>query len=551
MDSILRLRFTPPYFAQGMAQDAVVGGQSSAVGVWLLCSAAILVALALSAFYWLPALAELNLVYVGPASVARFLVNRLVSPADFFAPSLVYEYLPQSEALKHSAGFPQTLLALLSIVVLFTQYVIRNTHHATRNTQHASCITSHALFFFFLLVVASIFMMLTISAPLWYAIPILRFLQFPWRVQVLAGIGIAFLLGVWAKWLGERLKPRAAVFAAFAIALVVLALANLPVRAFALSDADLNLLQSDDSDYVISQMGWGWTREFVPATVQEFEAIYAPVAKPTTTTNTAPALPALQIQDDGLLARAFRVSTAQPFELSLHTFFFPGWQGYIDGTPARTYARGTLGLATVVVPSGEHIVSFRFEDTLLRTAANLVSVFASIALVVWLIVMRRRAAIALGVAIVCVSALIAWHTRESPTRAPIAVVANLDNRAMLVGYSDYRVDNMLYVTLHWLALQEMDRDYTSFVHLLSADGAVLAQHDGPTDQGLTPTTRWLAGEIVADRHALALNAIAPGEYRLAAGMYLPLEDGYIGLTVLDQSGNTIGERVELGRVQAW
>ena len=63
---------------------------------------------------------------------------------------------------------------------------------------------------------------------------------------------------------------------AFALALIALGIVNLPVRAFALSDAEVDLTRASDSDYIVAQMGWGWTREFVPATVREFENIYAP-----------------------------------------------------------------------------------------------------------------------------------------------------------------------------------------------------------------------------------------------------------------------------------
>ena len=500
------------------------------------CGIALALALLLSAFYWVPALAELNLVYVSSASVARFLVSRLIAPADFFVPSLAYTYLPQSDALKHAFGFPQTLFALFAgVVALAIRLRSRSTPHASRLTLY--------VFFFFLLVAFSIFMTLTLSAPLWYAIPTLRFMQFPWRFEILATLGIAFLLGVWAKWIADvlaRLKTSWVAYLAFVLALITLGVANLPVRAFALSDAEVNLTRADDSAYVVAQMGWGWTREFVPATVQEFENIYAPLVK----SNVPPPdpthpVPSVQIQNDGLYSRTLHVSTAQPFELSLKTFCFPGWQTYIDGAPARTYPRGSLGIATVTVPNGEHNVLFRFEDTPLRTAMNVVSLVTLVGGLIALFVARRRAFIVLVGIVVLIAALLAWHTRDAPAQMPIVVAANLDQRVQLIGYATERSDESLYVTLYWFALNEMGRDYNSYAHLIDVAGNVVAQHDSPPDQGLTPTTRWLPGEIVADRHALALRDVATGEYRLAAGMYLPLENGF----------QSLGERVELGRVQ--
>ncbi|MBI5652905.1 MAG: glycosyltransferase family 39 protein [Chloroflexi bacterium] len=485
------------------------------------CGAAIAFGLVLSAFYWMPALGELNLALVGPESLARFLVSRLVSPEIFFAPHFAYEYLPQSETLQHTAGFPQTLVALASCVLLFRRHLPLATYHSR---------ITH-LVFFYLILLSSIAMMLTISAPVWYAIPTLRFMQFPWRFQILAGISIAFLSGLWFA----RLKLPRASYPLAALALIALALVNLPVRVIALTDAQVDLTKSDDAEYVVAQMGWGWTREFVPATVREFENIYAPITKPAT--NAPSIAPGVQIEHAGLDAHAFRVATAQAFELSLHTFFFPNWRAYIDGAPAPTYARGALGLATVVVPPGDHAIVFRFENTFLRDFATALTLIIAGAGFARLLFARRRVALALIAIAIFVTALIAWHRRDDQPARIIPVSANLADQALLIGYATERADDALYVTLYWLGLREMDRDYTTFAHLLDANDSIIAQHDGTPDQGLTPTTRWLAGEIIADRHTL--KPVSAGEFRLIAGMYHARADGF----------ENIGARVDLGRVQ--
>jgi hypothetical protein len=504
------------------------------------------VALALAAFYWVPALAELNLVYVESASLARFLVSRLIHPADFFTPALAYTYVPQNDALKRAFGFPQTMLALLAGVIALFQVLSfkfrvqgsRFKVDATRNTQYELQFTLHVLFFS-LLVAFSIFMTLTPSAPLWYAIPTLRFMQFPWRFQILAAIGIAFLMGVWAQWLGDALarwRARQIIVLIFALTLIMLGIANLPLRDFPLTDAQVDLTRVDDSDYVVAQMGWGWTREFLPATVREFENIYTPIVKPTASPLEATrAVPLVHIESDGLYARALRVFATEPFELSLKAFFFPGWQAYVDDVPARTYPRGSLGIVTVQVPAGEHRVVFRFEDTPLRLAMNVVSLLTLAGVLAVVFITHRRAFIALLGALIVFAMLFTWRAHAPRAPAPIAMNAMLDARVQLVGYTVERVDQSLRVTLHWLALAEMDRNYHSYVHLLDADGNLIAQSDGVPDQGLTPTTRWLPGEIVSDRRILALNDVSRGEYRLRVGMYLPRENEF----------ENVGEPIEL------
>ncbi len=508
----------------------------------LASAAAVLLALALSAFYWLPALGELNLVYVGPASVARFLVNRLVSLTDFFAPSLAYVYLPQSEVLKHAAGFPQTMIALVVGIVGLVVMLRHRGLNLMRHTRHELRITFCVLFFF-PVTVASIFMTLTFSAPLWYAIPTLRFMQFPWRFQILAGIGIAFLIGIGAKWIAElvaRFRLSGATYAVSSIAFIALGIANLPVRTFPLTDAQVNLLHSSDPDYVVAQMGWSWTREFVPATVQNADSVYAPVAQPNVPMpDPARAVPTIQIVHDGLLAESLRVAAPQPLDISLHTFYFPEWQAYIDGAPARTYPRGSLGLVSVTVPPGDHTVSFQFQDTLFRTAANLISLLSALGVFAWLVIAHRRAAVAVLGATILIAALWFLRAQTADAALPTPLSENLDNRAMLIGYTADRVNETMYVTLYWFALGEMDKNYHVSVHLVDSNDYTVAQQDAPPDQGLTPTTRWMPGEVIVDHHALALTSLKPGEYRLTAAMYLPLDNSYANL----------GTPVELGRVK--
>jgi hypothetical protein len=76
------------------------------------------------------------------------------------------------------------------------------------------------------------------------------------------------------------------------------------------------------------------------------------------------------------------------------------------------------------------------------------------------------------------------------------------------------------VTLNWRALAATAANYVVFVHLLDAHGALIAQRDAPPLNGARPTFQWEPGEWVEDRIALQVPAdAAPGEYRLAIGLY--------------------------------
>lgn len=131
------------------------------------------------------------------------------------------------------------------------------------------------------------------------------------------------------------------------------------------------------------------------------------------------------------------------------------------------------------------------------------------------------------------------------------VAANLDNKALLMGYGllaqEIGAGGTLRLTLYWQALAEMHRRYTVFAHLLDADNLVAAQMDSEPLGGAHPTTEWQLGEIVPDSYGLIIAPdTPPGEYLLEVGMYyLPTLER---LPMLDASGSVEDDRVVLGRI---
>ncbi|MBN1262674.1 MAG: hypothetical protein JXB35_18475 [Anaerolineae bacterium] len=102
----------------------------------------------------------------------------------------------------------------------------------------------------------------------------------------------------------------------------------------------------------------------------------------------------------------------------------------------------------------------------------------------------------------------------------------------LLGYDvgTPEVGRPLEVTLYWRSLAELDEDYLVFVHVLDETGAIVAQVDEGPQQGGYPTSLWIAGEIVTDRHTLNLPGDLPaGNYRLRIGFYRQENGDYLGV----------------------
>ena len=122
---------------------------------------------------------------------------------------------------------------------------------------------------------------------------------------------------------------------------------------------------------------------------------------------------------------------------------------------------------------------------------------------------------------------------ETPTPAPTgALSGDLDVRFGDFGrLARYQVASArvvsggtLAITLYWEGLEGTSpKNYTVFTHLLSEEGRLIAQHDGPPAGGAAPTSGWQAGQVVQDRHELTFRPGA-GDYAGPATIMVGLYD---------------------------
>jgi len=104
-----------------------------------------------------------------------------------------------------------------------------------------------------------------------------------------------------------------------------------------------------------------------------------------------------------------------------------------------------------------------------------------------------------------------WSRRFEVPPVQYRFAANFADQIELLGY-DFQADastagqeGAVIITLYWLALSEMDVNYTTFVHLLGEAGEVVSQLDHIPGAGAFPTTGWLPGEIIIDEFVVPLS----------------------------------------------
>ncbi|MBN1660900.1 MAG: glycosyltransferase family 39 protein [Anaerolineae bacterium] len=86
----------------------------------------------------------------------------------------------------------------------------------------------------------------------------------------------------------------------------------------------------------------------------------------------------------------------------------------------------------------------------------------------------------------------------------------------------------LEVTLYWRALEDAGPAYTTFLHLVAADGSGVAGIDEPILGGVYQPALWSKDATLPDRHVLTIPAdLPPGRYRLDAGLYPSGDPGQV------------------------
>ncbi len=512
----------------------------------------LLLAVGLSAGYWLPVLAESRAVGVGAAGPSQGYQDHLLTLGQLLARSLLYPY---RDATGLALVYPLSGLTLALLVLgllLFLGKGWLGRRWLAKNGRGRLLPNAPILGFHLALALLALAMTTTLSLPLWRPLtPLLGYLQYPWRF-----LGLVALAAAVTGAALPRLLPRIpgwAWLAGMTLAFLLVSLPGLPVQPLELPAQEAwspERMWREDAE--AGQVGATWTGEFLPVTVPEQRWA---LGRPRAGAEDGPPLqprPQVTLTRVGYAAWSLELAREQPWVLRLHQFAQPGWNGLVDGLPAPVYPSGELGLVSVDAPAGTHQVELRFGAT---GARRLGAVLALLAALCWIGLAWRwsgsgsdrllpGAALLLGLLTLALALNGLGLGRRYRTPRPIQ--AQLEDVALLVGAESRlaRGGDVLEVTLYWLALRETARDYKAFVHLLGADGQVVAQHDGHPVGGFTPTSRWRPGELLVDTHRIPLPAgWTPQGQSLRAGLYELQEGTFRNLATRPP---TPDNRVELG-----
>jgi hypothetical protein len=533
-----------------------------------LLLAAFALALGLAAVFWLPAFAEREYIQLHGITSGFFDFRRnFLSLKELLALPEPLDYRAINPYFPPTIGAAQLLLAALALLGLLKERV-----------RHLE-IVAHTLFFAAAFVLC-LFMTLPASTPVWESVPLLPLAEFPWRWLGPAVLCGAFLAGA-ALHLWSKSRREWAAWGMGALLLVVVLLAApylFPRQPFivypTLEAKDIVAHEVESGLVAMTSSGeflpiWAVPQPTGSPLLRDYKAGRTP--QKFDKSSLPPGASAEQKYHNAVSDR-FLIVTPQPFTARLHTLYFPGWRAYLDGEEVPLKISDPGGFIEVDLPAGSHELSLRFEDTPVRTLANVLSILSLLACLGLVVLALRRpsperesplslagrgaggegngltrqqaAWIGGGLLFLLlfktfwVEPHTSWFRLYSPPGQVLGLQHPLDvdfgAELRLLGYDldadTARQGGVVRATLYWQAEHPLERSYSAFVHLDGGDEMETHAASDHMHPGGIPTWRWHTALYVRDEHTLALPAdIPPGLYALRTGLYEQVKDYHLRL----------------------
>jgi hypothetical protein len=482
---------------------------------------AILFGIGLSAFYWLPAMLENRhtqmeaFMLSGRADVTA---NLLPSWQDWFQRQVFFDYWGEQ---RFRLAWWQLAIGLIGALTLyFAEARLRSVGS-----------------FFLVILIAVLFMQLQLSRTLWESAPLVRFLQFSWRLYGVAAFCSAIFGGYLIYVLHNRVGKGWSWVATGLISLIVITLST-----YHLTPSKSPVWISHPEVLQIGSAGLSLPSPFIDVQSSPVEHVTD-----------------IRIAHFSPYVVKLEFTAGASFLLHVHRIYFPGWQVYLNGNPVDTFAGGPLGLVTAEIPPGDQEVEIRFGPTPLRRIANLWSALTLCLLGALYILESRPNLRIVGVGFIVlllVLGIIYPLSLPGTAATPNHLHAKFGQELQLLGTNLERVQSpageTLELDLYWFVQSRLP-DLKIFLHLVSLDDTTrLAQFDSEPMLGYSPMSHWMPGEFIGDRYQMVLSEeIPPGDYLLLMGVYDLHTLENLSLHATDQSVAKVlpGDRLVLQQIK--
>jgi hypothetical protein len=263
-----------------------------------------------------------------------------------------------------------------------------------------------SLIFFQIATIVIIFLMLPQSLGVWERLPLVAWVQFPWRLLALTALTMAPLagsvLGDGGRGTGDRGQsianaqlPITNYQLPLLLIIILILLSSYPYTTAEIieategevSFAGLMKFQHEAGELTGSTAWVGTIPRWGP-----LAEVYLNNATPTTQVDYANLPEGVVVDSRGHSSIHDEIwfRAEQDSHITFNRFFYPGWHAYLldgeHGKPTQRLTiepRGEFGLITVYVPRGEHFMVLRFEDTPPRIIGTWLTLLSVLGVVAW------------------------------------------------------------------------------------------------------------------------------------------------------------------------
>ena len=304
------------------------------------------VGLGLSAFFWLPAIAEMGYTNVAGqiGATANFRDHFVCIPQLWnslwgyggSAPGCI-------DGMSFKTGKLHIILAILGAGLGF--YSVR---------------------LFVIIGISSVFMVLGVSREIWDSIPGFAYVQYPWRFLTAVAFSVSVLGGsvlFWIRWRWAKIGT---------FAMLLIAILGLNTKLFI-----PQMTHDKPSDFYESSEELLWrvskvSDEYLPPSFQKPES-FGGVAREILPSDSNRGL-AVETEINTETYTKLHINTQAPMNVTLNRVYFPGWQYWVNGRRQKDTIIN--GLPHISIPMGNSVVEARFGSTPVRVIGNMLSIFA-------------------------------------------------------------------------------------------------------------------------------------------------------------------------------
>lgn len=353
------------------------------------------------------------------------------------------------------------------------------------------------------------------ALPFWLSNNLLTVIQFTWRLLAPLSLALALFMGSPVLRLPKG-WPQASL-ALLLVAIIIVAqrphLDWIDVYSAASTDVKLPVVAQEER-------GKGALRgSDDSSSIQEFRPRWADskltlAASP----DLAPQKMNITVQQANALALNLTVTNTVGAPFRFNNFYFPGWQVLLDGQRAlKTYPSTNLGLLTVDLPAGAHRLSLRWTGTPLQQRAGIISLILLLVTSITCLCQPKRRCLAVIPLLLFGFGLMAtfWSGALTPLQTPTKAVKT--NNVRLLGYRWEQGDAQhLWVYPYWYVTNTPSPDLRTRWEVRDVAGKVQAEIVSQPYFNAVPASNWPPGTLVDDVYQLPLpSGLAAGTYQLA------------------------------------